>query len=306
MRSVSQLREISPFIVTPQEFDSISANNIGDAMACMAWLHLTRKGLIESEHELLSYDVQRCCTYDEEKQTYDMDLYWCSISESDEEPVVPNWWTVLKSAISASSYGVKMICVNVDDMTSGASSDSSSSSSSSSSLDSIYKGRYTNEVEKLDFTITLDWTKIAKMKKCAPVPILGTVSSFAFRMTEDADIGMEKYVEAYLSDLTVAYHTFGPVQDEPCLQDIIFHGCPTHDQVIQQDFSYSYKVNGITIECEVKKDGDSCTLHFTSDVPEDLRCYIGWNDSICEEFLSSIESISDASTYRRKETYDND
>ena len=303
MRSVSQLTEMSPFILTVQEFNSISTNNVGDAMACMAWLHLTRKGLIEAEHELLSYDVQRCCTYDEDKQTYDMDLYWCSISESDEEPVLPHWWTLLKSAMSASSYGVKMIRVNADDMTSGA---SSSSSSSSSLIDSIYNSRYSSEVEKLDFTMTLDWTKIAKMKKCAPIPILGTVTSFAFRMTEDADIGMEKYVEAYLSDLTVAYHTFGPLQDEPCLQDIIFHGCPTHDQVIQQDFSYSYKINTITIKCEVKKDGDLCTLHFTSDVPEDLRCYIGWNESISEEFLSSIESVSDASSYRRKETYDND
>lgn len=119
-----------------------------------------------------------------------------------------------------------------------------------------------------------------------------------------------KNVEAYLVDASIAWHTFGPLQNEPCLQDIVFHGCPTHDQIIQQDFTYSYKINNITIVCEVSKlvsDPTKCTLRFTT-LPTSLpitsnSLYIAWNSSVSESMLRCVDYISDASIYRKTSQY---
>lgn len=310
MKSISELEAISPFIASATLYDSIVADKVGNTIANMDWIHLTRKNLIKSEYALLCYEAKQCCSYDEERQVYDMDLYWCVIYEN--TPTLPSWWNSIIELLDEGKYGTTQIQVNVES-DAYTKVDDGSSSSTSNPLDNLYIERYSNEVEKLDLLITLDWTTLASSQKCFPIPFLGTSSQIARRMCgamEEDELWFQKTVknvEAYLVDPSIAWHTFGPLQNEPCLQDIVFHGCPTHDQVIQQEFTYSYKINDITIVCEISKlvsDPTKCTIRFTTlTLPIDSSLYIAWNSSVSESILKCVDYISDASTYRKTLSY---
>lgn len=313
MKSISELEAISPFIVNVSLYDNIIGNKVGNTIANMDWIHLTKKNLIKSEYKLLCYEARQCCTYDEEREVYDMDLYWCAIYE--DVPTLPTWWNSIIELLEEGKYGTTQIQVNIESDAYSKVDGSSVPSEDdklhiSNPLDNLYIERYSKEVQKLDILIRLDWTILATLQKCFPVPFLGTSKDITRRMCGAIDEdeawfkNIMKNVEAYLVDPSIAWHTFGPLQNEPCLQDIVFHGCPTHDQMTQQEFTYSYKINDITIVCKVSKiasDPNKCILIFTTSTKLiDSGLYIAWNNSISEGLLKCIDHISDGSVYNTK------
>lgn len=290
-----------PFLIPYNKFISMTEKKEVTAMDKtlykVEWIRMTRKGLIEREYDLLSKEAQACCVENDE-YTLDFDGVFCLVHDEDKDIELPSWW---KECVDAYDK-VKMEGYHGTYLV------------ASSLFIDEYKTRLTKQITKLSLTMTVDWKKLSKLVKCMPVPVVDHINNIVIDETggvlsEDmADFKSTKdNATWYIEDKSVTYPNFYSEKVKICLQDIVFHGCKTHDQVAKEEFTYNYETRERKIECKVTPlEGTKIKLHFTTDENDAPFFYLVWNSLMTEDMMDCITSITDASTYRYTQEYEDD
>lgn len=290
-----------PFLIPYNKFISMTEKKevtaMDETLYKVEWVRMSRKNLIEREYELLSKEAQACCTENDD-YTLDFDGIFCLVHKTDEEIELPEWW---------------QMCIDTYDKLDVKNYYGSYVVASSLFLDE-YKTRLTKEIYQLSLTITLDWEKLRKLVKCMPVPVVDHINNIVIDETGGVlDETMKDFASTkenatwYIEDKSVIYPNFYSEKVSLCMQDIVFHGCPLHDQVAKEEFTYSYETRQRKVTCKVTPlEGTKIKLHFTTEKKEDPYFYLVWNGLMNDDMMDCILSITDASTYRYNQYYEDD
>lgn len=304
---MKKLDSISPFIITPAEFNSIlSTQPTEGKIIYIDWIHVKKDGIaipkdkfIEAEYEMFGKSTQRCCVYKD--NFYVLDGYYCYAYEEGEKPEFPDWWNYWISTLdkdgNSSYHGTKVVLV----------SSSNSSGSSGSFIDDLFHYKYTRKVKELSLSVTIDYVKLSRMKIPFPIPAIRTLEQMTAdqlgsNVHNDTFKLVKTLIEQYVMDFSVPYPYQVCTENLPVLQDIVFYGCKTHDQVAYQEFSYTYKVCDIYVKVSVKKVGETEVLvNFKNitDITEDS--YLTWTNQMNKECLGCIVNVYNESTYKEAE-----
>lgn len=294
---MKKLDSISPFIITPSEFNTILSSEMkNDNIICIDWIHVKKDGtaipkdkFIRAEYDMFEKAVQRCCT--QEDKFYLLDGYYCYVYEKDDKPSLPEWWTYwigeLDKEKKKDYYGTSLV--------------------SSSFVDNLFHYKYTRKVKEVSLSITIDYVKLSRLKIPFPIPVIRTIEQMTVdqlgsNVHNDTFKLVRTLIEEYVMDFSVPYPYQVCTENLPTLQDIVFYGCKTHDQVAYQEFSYTYKVCDTHIKASVKKVSETEVLvNFKNitDITEDS--YLTWTNQMNKECLDCIAKIQNESTYKEVE-----
>lgn len=285
-----------PFLIPRNKFLDMLEDKEVTAMDKVLYkvefLVMSRHSIIDREYDLLSKEAQACCVSVDENK-WDFDGVYCLVHDTDKDIELPIWWNetveLYEKLDLNDQYGTKLVA-------------------SSKFLDE-YVTRLTKEIWKLALTMTVDWKKLAELKKCVPVPVVAHINTIVKDELglDEVDEDVKKNALWYIEDKSVIYPEFQTDSVKICLQDIVYHGCAIHEQVAQQEFTYIYKTREREIKCTVTPlDGTKVKLHFVTEKKEDPYFYLVWNGHMTEEMMECITMITDASEYRYSTEYEDD
>jgi len=278
--NIEELKSKCPFLINRERWNKIksymtSSSGADDTVTLHA-IHLHHLPLIEAEANLLS-DQARDCLYPLEDNEYELDGYYIFIDDVN----IPDYWKEKVSDV------IEVPSIIFDD---------------------TFIGTATPIIKKLDLIYIVRWRSLMKCNKCIGIPVIDTLEGIAkdtlgIEDDETVNLTIDRVKELY-DDPFFTYLNFSSLLDKSdiTLQDIVFYGCPSHDRVLDKEYSYKYKLsNGISIVARVKKlSSDIAIVNFMLDNVEGEDYYLYYN-----HFLSGylgknkpVVSIYDNSTYK--------
>ncbi len=286
-----------PFLIPRGKFLSLlkedNVTNMDEELLMLDWIWMKKDNISSIEKSLLSSDAQACCA-NKGEDLYDFSGVFCLLYKRDEKIVAPSWWEDLKNFYKNSDmkdkYGTYVLYTT-------------------KFLDE-YTNRYTKEILKMSVIITLDWTKLANVKHCFPIPMVDNINNIV-----DETLGSDKknpcYDESflyhlkhtlfYIEDPFVCYPNFYSSKNDLCLQNIVFHGCENHDQIAKEEFTYNYNGGDRTIYCTVTPlSGTKVKVQFKTEYVNTPGCYMFWNHLMMKDMIRCIDKITVNNKYRYK------